>query len=296
VPSGGALFLAVVFSIFAYSGWEATAPLAEESRNPRRNVPLGLLGSVIAMVVFLAFTVWGYLVGIGTDRVASIAAAKEFPVFTLATRVWGSLWILAPLAMLNSALAATAACFNGGTRTWYGMARSGSLPAALGKVHPVRKTPDNAIHLMLGFQLLGGTLMAIFGVEAVFPTWALTLTLGLIVMYVLANIGVVRHYRTEARAEFNVITHLLFPAISTIAVLFVGYKSIVPLPDPPARYAIFFFLIYTAAGGAILLYLKSRGREDWLEKAGLAMAETERGAATEAAPSSTTARVTPARG
>ena len=44
VPEGGTLFLAVVFSIFAYSGWEATAPLAEESRDPRRNVPLGLLG------------------------------------------------------------------------------------------------------------------------------------------------------------------------------------------------------------------------------------------------------------
>ncbi len=95
--------------------------MAEESRDPRRNVPLGLLGSVIAMIVFLVLTVWGYLVGIGTNAVSDITTAKEFPVFTLARRVWGSLWILAPLAMLNSALAATAACFNGGTRTWYGM-------------------------------------------------------------------------------------------------------------------------------------------------------------------------------
>ena len=277
VPAGGTLFLAVVFSIFAYSGWEATAPLAEESRNPRRNVPLGLLGSVIAMIGFLTFTVWGYLVGIGTDQVGTIASAKEFPVFTLATRVWGGLWILAPLAMLNSALAATAACFNGGTRTWYGMARSGSLPASLGRVHPRRKTPDNAIHLMLAFQLVGGGLCAVFGAAAVFPTWALTLTLGLIVMYVLANLGVVRHYLTEARAEFNPITHLLFPALSTAAVLYVGYKSLVPLPDAPARYAIFFFLAYSAAGAGVLLYLKSRGREDWLEKAGRAMADSDRG-------------------
>jgi amino acid transporter len=60
VPEKGSLFLAVVFSIFAYSGWEATAPLAEESRDPRRNVPLGLLGSVVAMILFLVLTVWGY--------------------------------------------------------------------------------------------------------------------------------------------------------------------------------------------------------------------------------------------
>src|SRR6266487_2873910 len=36
------LFLGVVFSIFAFSGWESTGPLAEESKNPKRNVPIGL--------------------------------------------------------------------------------------------------------------------------------------------------------------------------------------------------------------------------------------------------------------
>jgi amino acid transporter len=279
VPAGGTLFLAVVFSIFAYSGWEAVAPLAEESKNPRRNVPLGLLLSVIVMIGFLVLTVWGYLVGIGTEAVATITTAKDFPVFTLATRVWGRLWILAPLAMLNSALAATAACFNGGTRTWYGMARSGSLPAALARIHPRRQTPDNAITFMLGLQLVGGGLCAIFGPGAVFPTWALTITLGLIVMYVLANAGVMKHYLTTAREELNVVTHLAFPMVSTVAVLYVGYKSVVPLPDPPARYALFFFAAYTAAGAGVLAYLKARGREHWLARAGLAMEEAERGGA-----------------
>jgi amino acid transporter len=276
VPAKGSLFLAVVFSIFAYSGWEAVAPLAEESRNPRKTVPLALLGSVIAMVLFLAFTVWGYLVGIGVDNVGSISTAKD-PVFMLGTRLWGSLWVLVPLAMLNSGLAATAACFNGATRTWYGMARSGSLPAGLAVVHPRRKTPDNAIHLMLALQLVGLILCNVFGAEVVFPAWATTLTFGLIVMYVLANLGVIRHYSTERRAERNPITHLAFPVLSSIAVLYVGYKSVVPLPDPPARYAILFFALYTAIGAAVLVYLKRRGREDWLQKAGLAMETTERG-------------------
>ena len=48
----GNLFLGVVFSIFAFSGWESTGPLAEESRNPKRNVPIGLvvLVAVVALV------------------------------------------------------------------------------------------------------------------------------------------------------------------------------------------------------------------------------------------------------
>jgi amino acid transporter len=276
VPANGTLFLAVVFSIFAYSGWEAVAPLAEESRNPRRNVPLGLLGSVLAMIAFLVLTVWGYLVGIGTHDVASIATAKEFPVFTLATRVWGGLWILVPFAALNSAIAAAVACFNAGTRMWYGMARTGSLPAALARVNDRRRTPDNAIHLMVLLQLVGGALCAVFGAGAVFPAWALAITLGLITMYALANLGVVKYYATEARKEWRVVTHLLFPALSTVAVLYVGWKSIVPLPPPPARYALYLFVAYTLAGGGVLLYLRSRGREDWLRKAGMAMDAPER--------------------
>jgi amino acid transporter len=274
VPANGSLFLAVVFSIFAFSGWEAVAPLAEESRNPRRNVPLGLLGSVIAMIAFLAFTVWGYLIGIGTSSVGSIATAREFPVFALARRVWGPFWILAPLAMLNSALAATVACFHGGTRTWYGMARAGSLPSLLARVNRKRKTPDNAIHLMLALQIVGGLLCAVFGSDAVFPTWALALTLGLITMYLLANAGVVRCYLTEKRSEFSPILHLVFPILSTVAMLVVAYKSVVPLPEPPARYALVLFLGYTAVGVGVLAYFRLKGNEDWLTKAGQAMQET----------------------
>src|SRR5437868_3841259 len=47
----GNLFLGVVFSIFAFSGWESTGPMAEESKNPKRNVPIGLVGSVIILMI-----------------------------------------------------------------------------------------------------------------------------------------------------------------------------------------------------------------------------------------------------
>jgi amino acid transporter len=109
----------------------------------------------------------------------------------------------------------------------------------------------------------------------VFPTWALSLTLGLITMYVLASLGVVRYYATEKRAEWNVLVHVVFPVLSAVAMLYVGYKSVVPLTDPPARYALVVFVGYTALGGTLLAYLKSKGREDWLDQARLAMDETK---------------------
>jgi amino acid transporter len=276
VPPGGSLFVAIVFSIFAYSGWEAVAPLAEESTNPSRNVPRALIGSVLVMIVFLVLTVWGYLIGLGTDDVAKVKTSAAFPVFELAKRVWGKAWVLGPLAMLNSALAATAACFNGGTRTWYGMARSGSLPRWLAKVHPRRKTPDNAIHLMLGCQLLSALLVVAIKPEQALPAWAFALTLGLITMYLLANVGVIKYYSTVARAEHSPLKHLVWPVISTLSMLYAGYRSLVPLPDPGLTIAIYFFLGYTTLGAAVLLYLKLSGRDAWLSQIEAAVESVER--------------------
>jgi amino acid transporter len=270
-------FLAIVFTIFAYSGWEATGPLAEESRNPKRYIPLGLVGSVLILMVYEVFVSWGYLVGIGTDKVGTIPTAAAWPVATLAHRVWAGAWILLLFALLNSTIAVSIACFNGGTRTWYGMGRSGVLPAWLSKVSPSRKTPDNAITLELAVNVLAFVLMIIFGVADVFFTWALTITLGLILMYILSNIGVIKYYLTEARPKFNPLLHLIIPVAASVAVGYVGYKSVIPLPAPPVKWAPVIFVIYLAIGALILVYLRIRGNEEWLEKAGLAMAESGEG-------------------
>jgi amino acid transporter len=266
-------FLAIVFGIFAFSGWEAVAPLAEESKRPRKYVVYGLIGSVIILAIYFVFTTWGYLVGIGVDEVDSIPEASAFPVFTLATRVWGDAWILLLFALVNSAIAVAIACFNGGTRTWYGMGRSGVLPGALAKVSPTRKTPDNAIVLETGVCVLAFILILIFGVEDVFFTWALTITLGLILMYILANAGVVKYYLTERRAEFNPLLHLILPIVGSACVAYVGYRSVVPLPDPPVEYAPIVLVVWLALGAALLLYHYARGNKEWLAKAQMAMEE-----------------------
>jgi amino acid transporter len=269
------IFLAIVFTIFAYSGWEATGPIAEESRNPKKLIPLGLIGSVLILTLYEVFASWGYLVGIGTRKVGTIPTATAWPVATLAQHVWAGAWILLLFALLNSTIAVSIACFNGGTRTWYAMGRSGVLPAWLGRVSPTRKTPDNAIILELLVNVVAFVLAIIFGVANVFFTWALTITLGLILMYILSNIGVMKYYLGEARSRFNPLMHLVIPVAATIAVGYVGYKSIVPLPAPPVKWAPIIFVVYMAIGAAILIYLRLRGKQEWLDKAGLAMAEPD---------------------
>jgi len=265
------LFLGVVFSIFAFSGWESTGPLAEESKNPKRNVPIGLVGSVIILMIYFVFVTWGYLVGIGVDKVGSIPTASAFPVATLAQRVWSGAWVFLLFALLNSAIAVSIACFNGGTRTWYGMGRSGVLPTALGKVNPTRKTPVNAIHLEVGMQVVAFVCVLIWGVENVFFTWANAITIGLVLMYILANIGVVKYYLTEGRDQFNPLLHVVVPLVASAAGVVVVWKSYFsPFTSSGVVYwGLLVFIAVLLITILALIYLRVSGREDWMRKAQL---------------------------
>ena len=265
------LFLGVVFSIFAFSGWESTGPLAEESKNPKRNVPIGLVGSVVLLTVYFVFVTWGYLVGIGVSKVGSIPTASAFPVATLAQRVWGGAWVLLLFALLNSAIALSIACFNGGTRTWYAMGRSGVLPKMVGKVNPTRKTPVNAISLQVGVQVLAFVCVLIWGAEDVFFSWANAITIGLVLMYVLCNIGVVRYYLTEGRAQFNPLLHIVVPVIASAAGIVVVWKSYFsPFTSTgPVFWGLMTFIVVLVLTVVILIYLRVTGREDWMRRAQL---------------------------
>jgi amino acid transporter len=270
------LFLGVVFSIFAFSGWESTGPLAEESKNPKRNVPIGLVGSVIILMIYFVFVTWGYLVGIGVNKVGSIPTASAFPVATLAQRVWGGAWVFLLFALLNSAIAVSIACFNGGTRTWYAMGRSGVLPSTLGKVNPKRKTPVNAVHLQVGTQVLAFVCILIWGVENVFFTWANAITIGLVLMYILANIGVAKYYLTEGRSMFNPLLHIIIPLVASAAGVVVVWKSyFAPFTSSGVVFwglmVFIAVLVITVAG---LIYLRVRGQEDWMRKAQLVFEQT----------------------
>jgi amino acid transporter len=275
----GNLFLGVVFSIFAFSGWESTGPLAEESRNPKRNVPIGLVGSVIVLMIYFVFVTWGYLVGIGVDKVGSIPTATAFPVATFAQRVWGGAWVFLLFALLNSAVALSIACFNGGSRTWYGMGRSGVLPRALGRVEPRRKTPINAIHAQVGVQLLGFICVLIWGATNVFLSWANAITIGLVAMYFLANIAVVKYYLTEGRSQFNLVLHLLVPVVAAAAGVVVVWKSyFAPFTSTgPVFWGLMTFIVILALTIVTLVYLRVRGQEDWMHRAQLVFEESGAG-------------------
>lgn len=267
--SRSGLFLAVIFSIFAFNGWESVAPLAEESENPRRNLPRAMLISILVAGVFLVLGAWGLLVGWGTNDLASFIASRENPTFVLARHYWGNGWVLVLLSLLNSVIAAAIAANSGATRVWFGMARSGSLPSALAKVHPKYKTPVNGVKLQIFLTFAVGLGLGWWiGPAKEFEFMGTMLTFALILVFSATNLGVFLYFYRERREDFNVILHVIFPLVGTLALFFVAYSSLTPWPPPPIGYTPWVVIIWLALGLLVLLVMNLTGKEDWIGQAG----------------------------
>ena len=263
------LYLGVVFAIFGLTGFESVAPLAEETEDPRRNLPRAIIGAIIAMGIYYIFCSWAILVGWGTSNVSGFVDAGENPILGLAHRLWGGAWVILLLALTNSVLAVSVAAQNAGTRVFFAMARAGALPATLARIHPRFHTPINAIKLQTLITLaigIGGGI--VLGPQDTLAFFGLVITLGLILVYSAGNLGVFRLYRGALRGEFSPWRHAVFPALSSAALVLVGYKSLNPLPDTPFAYAPLVVAGWLVAGIGVTFAASRGGRAGWLLRAG----------------------------
>lgn len=142
-----AIGAAMRYSFFAYSGWEGATYVAEEVKNPRRNLPLSIiLGIVGVMLLYLA---------------ANTAYLYQLPVDQIKQSAWVATDVLkAAIGTAGGVLIAVAVMLNTfgnvntqilcKARTWYAMARDGLFIDALARIHPKYKTPNVAL-LVQGF-------------------------------------------------------------------------------------------------------------------------------------------------
>jgi amino acid transporter len=262
--------LAIVFTVQGLTGWEAAVPLAEETKNPRRNVPIATIASIAITGVMLVIVLWGQIIGWGTDQLSKLPGSSELPALVIAHRVWGALWWVALLAMFSSVMAGSLACQNVATRMWYRMARSGALPAVVGTVDSKRKTPIVAI----GLQFVLSMTLGLVGGALLQPDKLFILLVGfcvviaVIIVYSLGNVGVVVYYWRHRRNEFNWVLHFVFPVGTTAVLIYSLIQSFRPFPAYPYNWSPVIVGVWMLLGIAILVALKVRGNEDWLLKAG----------------------------
>jgi amino acid transporter len=260
-----------VFSILALSGFEAPAPLAQETKRPSRFIYQAIFLSLLCVGAFYIFLAYTSAIGWGTPDMAAFAGETgggetpepaANPYFTLTQRLWGAGWWIILFALLNGTLAVAIACTNAASRVMYTMALAGTLPRALGTIHPVHKTPTFAIHVQQSLQIAAFVVCGLcIGPDLIFDFLGSIATLAVIVLYVLANFALTAFIRREHASEFRIGIHGIVPILGTLLLLPVAFVTLWPVPSPPLNLAPYLFLLLMGIGMAMLRILEIRRPE-----------------------------------
>jgi APA family basic amino acid/polyamine antiporter len=197
---------AVVF--FAYSGFEAVANLGEETQNPGKDMPRGLIGTlVICTVLYLLVCI--VLTGMVDYRNLSEGAPIS-DAFKQVGLEWASVLVaVAAIAGLTSVILVDIVAMG---RIGFALCRDGLLPASVGKVHPKYHTP---------FRINVGTTITVAVIAAFVPIDALAemVSIGTLFAFVVVAIAVAVLRRTKPRMErpFRMPQVPLLPIISAAA-------------------------------------------------------------------------------
>ncbi|WP_248581440.1 amino acid permease [Nocardioides sp. InS609-2] len=170
---------AIVF--FAFIGFDVVATTAEETRNPQKNVPIGILSSLaIVTVLYIAVS----LVVTGMQNYTEIDPEDAAPLATAFDAV-GVDWI-ANIIAVGATIGLTVVVLilmMGQTRVAFAMARDGLLPPVLAKVHPTFGTP----HVITAITGVGVAVLSGF---VDFETLGDLVSIGTLFAFVLVSVGV----------------------------------------------------------------------------------------------------------
>src|SRR5919199_1196682 len=212
------IFKGMVFTVLAFIGFEASAPLGEEARHPRWTIPRAVVLSTLIIGLFYVLMAYAWVFGAGFDNFIKQATGAD-PWRDLGKIYWGTGWILVLFAILNSIIANSNAGVNAATRVVYAMARNGVAPEPLARTHPVFRTPHIAI--ILNMLLALGTALVlgwIWGPLNAFFTIATWIVILVIFVYILVCFATPVYYWRVRRAQFNWLLHGVFPIAGALLI------------------------------------------------------------------------------
>ncbi len=253
IPVGGVMS-AMAFAVFSFVGFESSATLAKESRNPRRDVPFAVVGSAAGAGIF--FTVITYFMVLGMNDKADVLgnSASPFSDMTNAAHLPWAAGVVYFAAMIST-FACALACVNAAARMLYSMGRYQFLHGSMGIVHKVHKTPYVAV--VASCVIIAVVFLALIpqGLLNAFNEAGTIATFGFVVVYL--GVALSASFDLKKAGVLTPFT-VVCSIIGAVLMLFVIYASIVPWPSAPDQYLPQIFLGYILVGLVWFLYLRAK--------------------------------------
>ena len=259
-----------VFTLLAFSGFEAAAPLAEESKDPKKNIPKAIMIATVAIAVLYTFTTYAATVAFGPDKFKDFAGYNNgVPWDGLAKGVSSIFYVLVLFAIVNSTIANANAGANVFTRTAYAFGRVGAFPKSMAALDPKYKSPRNALVLQLVLGLLIGLGLGFkYTPQTAFGIVATGLVVIVVLVYIVVNIACIGYYAKHRKDERHPIFHIIVPIIGALFLIpgFFNAAGITGIPglsfivklSAPLSYAAYFMAAWMVVGVITLLVLRKK--------------------------------------
>ena len=207
-------------AVYLFIGWENSASLAEETEDPRRNIPRALITGTLAIGIFYIFLAYATVVGFKMD--AHALGVSHLPFIDGLKASAPSLLAVAYIAGATSILGSLIGLVNSQARILFHSGREGLLPEFLGKIHPRHQTPHSAMWLFLAIAVAMILGFSFFGKVAQMDYFGFAGTLGtipIILCYMFTNIALPVYVLRHHRDELDVLRHVLLPIAGTLIML-----------------------------------------------------------------------------
>ena len=239
------VFGAMIYAIYAFVGFENVVPLAEEAKNPRRNVMLAALLSPVILGAFIIFCTYAVTVYFGADRFSSFTTFNGGDAWIgVAKEVWHTGWYLLLFALLNSCVASANAATSAATRHVFAMARIRLLPQSFARLEEQTGTPTLALGTLMAISVVVTLVAGLWtsGPLQGFAFLGTIETVTAILLYTLVALSCFVYFLRTRATGYNLLLHGIVP-VAAVAVMIpslmtavgVGsgvFRFISPLPHP----------------------------------------------------------------
>jgi amino acid transporter len=276
--AAGAAGIGIFFAFWSWVGFEMAPNYGEESKDPKRIVPLAMYISVIGLGIFYVITSWAAISGYHSiNAAANVAQNNSAEFFFIPTKefVGGFVRDVMSYLIITGSFACGMAFHNTAARYFYSLGRERVLPSALGRTHPRWKSPHIATLtqsviaalIVIGFAIGAGTHDP--ASQAYLQLYGLMAVMGVIIILAVqavVSIAVWNYFRVHYPEEQHWWRTMLAPAISFVAqaiVLYLLFKNIDFLGSGYgyANYLVWIDLGIFLIGLAGAFYLKRNDRE-----------------------------------
>lgn len=235
IAAAGSAGIGLFFAFWSWVGFESSAMYGEESRNPKKIIPIAIIGSVVGIGIFYVLVSWLAIVGVGPEKAIALAqdTATASDIFFLPVQQHLGGWAVTVFQILlaTGSFACGLAFHNSAARYLYALGREDIAPGlsrSLGRAHPVQGSPYIAGFVQTAVAAVIVLLFAVTGQDpygSLYTLMALLGTSAIMVVQAAAAIAVIGYFHVggnhpETRHWFRT---LVAPGLGAAGMIYVVY-------------------------------------------------------------------------